>query len=393
MKKVCAFLLILATLTLSLGALTSCSNENQIPEGMQLVAGGETLGYYFYAPEEWTISNVGEIKSAYVSRVDTTSVSLVKVAPESFLPEGEDADAYFFGSYFMASMKDFKGEPKVNDENGEAVTFGTETEGADKAKRYTYTYEYFDYTAEQTVKFGFMQYLLKHDGEYYIFTYSASMENRTGTEITFYDYYLDKDEEEGILTKIINSFRFVQKNGEDEALEYEKDADGYILASDPDLANFSLYVPESFKVDYSSAIVSATHSDGTNVNMTTSAGTNENVNAYMHRRIKELQAFAENIEYDLMKDEDGNVITESNDSETPVIKYERLEDFGGAINAYAYEYTYYIDGEKHYVYQVISIDGWLLNYSGYVFTYTVKEVNKGLHSDELVKMIEKVKFE
>ena len=135
MKKVCAFLLILATLTLSLGALTSCSNENQVPEGMQLVAGGEALGYYFYAPEEWTVSNVGEIKSAYVSRVDTTSVSLVKVSPESFFPEGEDADTYFFGSYFMASMKDFKGEPKVTSENGEAVSFGTETEGADKARR------------------------------------------------------------------------------------------------------------------------------------------------------------------------------------------------------------------------------------------------------------------
>lgn len=392
MKKIGALILLLATLVLTAGSLTSCSSGVEIPEDMQLVFGGEEHGYYFFAPEEWTISNVGQIKSAYASRVDATSVSLVRVDPKDFLPDGKDADTYFFGGFFADSMKDFDGEPKVSNPDGEAITFGKEGEAADKAKRYTYTYEYFDYTANRTIKFGYMQYLLKHDSDYYIFTYAASMEKRSGTDVTFYEYYLDKDGEEGKLTKIINSFRFIDKKGEVSDPEYERDADGYILASDPDLAGFSLYVPESFAVDFGSAIVSATHADGTNVNMTLSAGTNENVNSYMHRRLSELRSFATDIQCEYMKDEDGNVLVDEN-SDNKILKYEKLDDFGGAINAYAYEYTYVIDGERYCVYQVVAIDGWLLNYSGYVFTYTANEVNHSLHSAELDKIIEKVTFE
>ena len=218
------------------------------------------------------------------------------------------------------------------------------------------------------------------------------MENRSGTTETYYESYLYKDGEEGKLTKVINAFTFIDKKGETAEKEYEKDEDGFILASDPDLAGFYLYVPVDFKVDYSSAIVSATHADGTNINMSTSAGTNENVNAYMHRRLNELKSFATNIVCDTMKDENGNVVYEE-DTERAVLKYERLESFGGALAAYAYEYTYEIDGEKYYVYQVVSIDGWLLNYKGYVLTYTVKDVNKDLHSQDIAAIIGKVDFE
>ena len=393
MKKIGALILILATITLIGASFTGCSNKSHIPEDMQVVAGSDALGYYFYAPKEWTISNVGEIKSAYASRVDTTSVSIVKVDPKNFLPDGKDADTYFFGSYFADSTADFKGGISISNPDGEFVTFGKEGETADKAKRYAYTYDYFDQTAGQTVKFGFMQYLLKHDGEYYIFTYAASMEKKSGSEISYYDYYLDRDDKEGKLSKVINNFRFVDKKGDIEEKEYKKDSDGYILASDPALAGFNLYVPESFKVDYSSAIVSATHSDGTNVNMSLTAGTNENVNAYMHRRLSELKSFAENITYEVMMDKNGNVIVEENNSERPVLKYTKLDEFGGAINAYAYEYTYEIGGVKYYVYQIISIEGWLLDYKGYVFTYTAKYENHSFHSDELAKIVEKVKFE
>jgi hypothetical protein len=292
-------------------------------------------------------------------------------------------------------MKDIKDQErlKISNPDGEAVTFGKEGEAADKAKRFAYTYEYFDYTANKTVKFGYMQYLLKHDGDYYIFTYASSMEKRAASEETYFDYYLDKEDKPGKLTEIINSFRFIEKTGEEEAPEYTKDEDGYILISDSELSGFNLYVPSSFKPDYSSAIVSATAPDGTNVNMTSSAGTNENVNAYMHRRLSELKSFAENIECEYMRDEDGNIIVESESSDRKVIKYTRLDDFGGAINAYAYEYTYEISGEKYYCYQVIAIDGWILNYSGYVFTYTAKYDNHSLHSEELANMIKKVDFE
>ena len=47
----------------------------------------------------------------------------------------------------------------------------------------------------------------------------------------------------------------------------------------------------------------------------------------------------------------------------------------------------------YFVYQIVAIDGWLLNYNGYVLTYTVKDANFSLHSDELANIIEMVNFE
>ena len=41
---------------------------------------------------------------------------------------------------------------------------------------------------------------------------------------------------------------------------------------------------------------------------------------------------------------------------------------------------------------LIQVDGWALSYKGYVFTYTAKEANYDSHSDEISKIIDKVKF-
>ena len=84
MKKIGAILILIATLCASMFCLTSCSDGESLPEGMQLIAGGESLGYYFYGPEEWTVSNIGEIKSAYASRVDTSSASSLPSGRKSF---------------------------------------------------------------------------------------------------------------------------------------------------------------------------------------------------------------------------------------------------------------------------------------------------------------------
>ncbi len=174
MKKIVALLSLIAmTVTLTF-SLFSCSGDD-VPDGMQLIAGGESLGYYFYGPEEWTISNIGGVKSAYASRVDSSSVSLTEVYPVDFLPDGaEGADEYFFGSYFKDSLTEFPNEPKVSNPDGENIIFGKEGESADKAKKYTYTYEYFDYTAGKSATFGFMQILIKKADRYFIFTFSLT---------------------------------------------------------------------------------------------------------------------------------------------------------------------------------------------------------------------------
>lgn len=390
MKKIIALLLLTATLVAALFSLGGCSSIDT-PDGMQLVAGGESLGYYFYAPEEWTTSSTGDIKSAYVSRVDTTSVSFAEVKSFSKMPDGVDKSEYFFESYFKDSLDEFPSDnkPKLSKKEGEEIVFGKEGESADKAKRYTYTYEYFDTDANETFKFGVMQILIREADRYYIFTYIASMaEKLSGT--TAYDYYLGDEEDEGKVQQIISEFRFIPIAQDEEANEPKTDEDGFALVSDEDLAGFSLYVPPTFKADFASAIVSATHSDGSNITFSEAKGTNENVNSYMRRRLAQLEQIIDGeIKYEYMYDDKGEPIYDPEGKQ--VIAYKSIK-FGNADAANAYEYTFNYNGSEYHVYQIIAVEGWTLSYRGYVFTYTAKEANYETHINDIMKTIEKVHF-
>ena len=89
MKRILAALMVLVTL-LGVLAMTSCGKKDGIPKGMQLVRGGTEVGYNFYGPEEWIISNYGDISCTYVSISDTSSVTFA----ETEKPEGTIAE-YF----------------------------------------------------------------------------------------------------------------------------------------------------------------------------------------------------------------------------------------------------------------------------------------------------------
>lgn len=371
MKKICALILVLTLTAASVFSLSSCSDDSDIPDGMQLVFGGESEGYYFYAPEEWTVSNIGEIKSAYASRVDSTSVSFAEVYPAAN-DLSVDAESYFFNSYFNDSLSEFPEAMNLNVTiNGEPTAFGKEGESADKAVKYAYNYDYSEH------KFGFMQIFIKEGERYFVFTFCALMEVRTDDK-TYYDYYLEK------LQKVIEEFRFVEITDEKEKTEYKKDSDGFLLISEKKLAGFELYVPESFVPDYSSAIVSATHADGSNINISEATGTGENPNQYVMRRFNELEAVTGS------KISCENAVYGEN-GEITDLKHETVE-FGNATAAYAYEYKFTYNGSTYQVYQVLVIDGFALSYSGYVFTYTAKEANYSLHSDEINAIIQKVNF-
>lgn len=371
MKKLCAMILLLAMAAASLILFSSCTGSSDTPEGMQLVFGSDADGYYFYAPEEWTVSNIGEIKSAYASRVDSTSVSFAEVFPEADVA-GADKDEYFFNSYFSDSLEEFPETMKPTVTlNGEATVFGKDSEAADKAVKYTYNYKYSDNT------FGFMQILIKEKSRYFVFTFCALLEQRTDGK-TYYDYYLEK------LQKVIEEFRFVETTAEKEKTEYQKDADGFILISEKKLAGFKLYVPETFIPDYSSAIVSATHSDGSNVNITEATGTGEQPSEYIMRRFTEIEKVT-GIKISC------DSATYGENGEITALTHEMVQ-FGNAKAGYAYEYKYTYNGSMYHVYQVLVIDGFGIFYDGYVFTYTAKEANYTLHTDEINSIIQKVEF-
>ncbi len=375
MKRKISIALLALLLIASAFTLFSCSKKSDVPSGMQLVAGGTADGYYFYAPEEWTVSNLKDIKSAYASRVDTTSVSFCEIDLSSFISVGVDPSEYFFTSYFNDGLSEFPESAKLEViKEGEATVFGKEKEDADKALKYTYTCEYSQ--NDKAHKFGFMQILIEEKNRFYVFTYCALLEVRTDDK-TYYDFYLDK------LQQIIDEFRFVDLTEEStEEKEYEKDDDGYLLVTDKWLAGFKMFVPESFVPDYSSAVISATHSDGSNINMSESMMTaSMSIDDYLKFRHKELSAFVSDI----------TIIPGENAEEGRIAS---PIEFGDADAAWSCEYTFIYNGEKYHVFQIYAVERPIFFFEGegYVFTYTAKEANYNLHLDEVQKVIQKVDF-
>jgi hypothetical protein len=357
MKKLLCLLLI----AVSLLAFTGCGDKSGIPEGMQLVGGGDGAGYHFFAPEEWIAENLGEIDIVYVSRVDTTSVSFTEIDPQAFVkPDPAKSDTEFFlNDYFNSVKSEFPSDTKFTT-YGAATILGTRETKADGAVKYVYTYSYNGH------RFGFIQILAHNAGRYYILTYSASLDKPKSGDTSKYDYHMQS------FQKIVDNFRFSDKVTKKPEPTYSKDADGDILATDKKLAGFSLYLPEEFKVDYSSAIVSATHSDGSNVTMTKATATGMNIGDYWQLRKKEL----------------SSIVTEI--KEVNIIKSTSL---GNSKSAAAYEYTYVYNGETFHVYQIFAIHGATrFSQKGYVFTYTATDDNFDLHFEEINRIIKKVQF-
>ncbi len=347
--------------------IVSCGDEYETPEGMQFIGGGEEKGYYFFAPEEWTRGeSMNGIDYVYVSRVDTTSVSFTEISPSTFnkLDTTKSDEAFFFEDYFEMSKAEFPDSTVYGEKNGEACLIGSGDTKADKAQKYTFNYIHEDAYTGGNQKVAFMQILASHEGRFYIFTYAATLEKKTD-ELTTYDYYLEK------LQTVIDNIRFTEKkNIEETKKEYQKDADGDVLISDEKLAGFTLYAPKDFEIDYSSAIVSATHADGSNITMTKATATGTTINKYWEFRKTEFSFYVDNIT-------DITVPTEIT--------------LSGAKNAAMYEYTYEYNGKKFHVYQVCAVSGGLFA-DGYMFTYTALEENYSLHFDDIARILEKVEF-
>ena len=352
MKKIISMLLALITV-FSVLAMTSCSNKDGAPDGMQLVRGGEDVGYYFYGPEEWVVANYADIACTYASKIDMSSMTFV----EAVKPEGTVAE------YFESEKLKFPYEISVT-VNGEDCNFGN-TFGAKKYV-YTYTYKTFSYTC--------MQIFVTHGERFFIFTYTASNAKRNDAELSFYDYYLDK------VQATTEAFKIVDKSGKASTQEYERDADGYILISDKDLAGFNMYVPDSFKVDHASALVSATHPDGSNVNMSRTTYTQVSSEEYWQARRQNIEAYA-----DKVLDESGALVSslkQIGDKPTQIYP----DDVRWAL---AYEYTYVYEGVTYHVYQVHIVQSAT---DGYVFTYIATEENYLAHLAEIEKVLNKIEY-
>lgn len=348
MKRTLAALLALVMIIFATLSLTSCSNKDGAPDGMVLVQGGESLGYYFYGPEEWVVANIGEIACTYVSKIDMSSMTFVK----SEKPEGSIEE------YFEGEKVKFPYEINVS-VNAEKCTFGN----ADTlATKYVYSYTYKD------IGYTCMQIFVSNADSFYIFTYTANNIEQDGEE-SYYQRYLEK------VTATVDAFVFTNKaEGESTAPEYERDADGYLLVSDKTLSGFKMYVPDCYTVDFASSLVSVSREDGTNISISQLTYTGVTFLEYWQARMDNINSFANGTCKGVRPlNADG---------------IERLS-IEGTNNAMAYEYTYSYDGTDYHVYQVVIIENGV---NGYVFTYTASEALYSEHLDEAMKVLYKVEF-
>ena len=334
-------------MTACLMSLFSCSGTAGVPEGMQLVRGSESLGYYFYAPEEWTVANIGEVASAYASSVDSSNVSYVEIDPiDTTVKE-----------YFEKSLLEFTLEVEVVNQDGEAVIFGN----ADNARAFVFDYTYAEH------KFRTMQIFAEFENRFGIFTFTSFRENMSSSEKTQYEYYLEK------VKSITDNFKFVSKTKGEDAPTFEKGEDGYYLVSDHKTAGFSLYLPDGFEVDYSSGIVTAHTEDGSSLTLSRATSTGVDITTYWNMRKAELEALFGNITV-ILKDGQEKELYEAT--------------LGDSNRAAAVEYTYEYAGKTYHVYQIFGVTTW----NGYVFTFTATEDNYQSHIDAIKAIAGKVKF-
>lgn len=341
MKKIISFCLIIATVCLLAFSLTGCKKDDGAPEGMQIVRAGSEYGYSFYAPEEWTVSNHGDVACVYVSKLDSTSVTFVKADA----PEKDKITEYFDGD-----MAKFPFAIEVGIKR-EATAFGNATD----AYKFTYSYEY------SGAKIGVMQIFVYNGADFYIFTYTSSLgEKEDGT--SYYDFYLEK------VSSIITNFKFTEKSGEPSAPEYESDGKGNILVSDKAICGFTMYVPEAYRVDYSSGIVSVTRGDGTNINMSETDYAASSTQEYWKHKKETLESIV------------GTV--------TEIEMYTDVSSQTQAGWGCAFEYSYTFGGADYHVYQVLVNKGMKL----YVFTYTAEEASYATYLEEAKAVLANIEF-
>ncbi len=356
MKKTLSLFVTILMLVGVLVTLASCGGTNtnttsEVPEGMKLVRGGEDIGYYFYAPTEWTVASDGMYNVVYVSSINNTSVSFV----EAPMPEGSIAE------YFESEKAKMPAEITVTT-NGEKCNLGNAT----AAYRYVFNYVY------QDVQIRAMQVFATFEDRFFILTYTYIPFYVTEGEDTYYTTYLGKVE------GIMESIKFVEKKpGSTQAPEYTTDNDGYILISDRTLCGFDMYVPKAYTPGTSSAIVSATRDDGTHVNIS-QVTMNLGLEKYWEIREGELKAMA-----DTVIDENGKTVSTYN----LIHMDDKASEVGNTLRC-SFEYTYTYNGREMHIYQVyIRTSG-----KDYMFTYSADEALYNEHLAEAKKIIEKVIF-
>ena len=389
LKRILSIFALMLTL---ITVLCSCGDDDGLPEGMVLGCDPDKTGYYFYIPEGWTSSNAGEISRAHVSSLDASSVSIAKMNSEtvaSLSLTGEwDTDKTVLADYTVLDVSTLPcDEPPVfvtvDGKSYEDCIFASKP-----AIKLTYTFNITDASTEKVVSFRTMQILVRHGADVYILTYQST-DAIMREDTSYYNYYYTFVED------VVKNFAFAENSPELTKNPEDTDGDGYYLASDRELAGFDLYLPNSFKLDYSSGLIGATVGESAYLTVTKATSTNVSILNYMIDRKAQLS----NI-FDDFTDM-AITITQASSAGMEQLK-ERFPDiaeggikvdasiaFGSVESALCYEYTFSKGDAVYRVYQIYAIYG----RSGYVFTYTAEASVYGEYIDAIEDVLERIVFE
>ncbi len=365
MKKLLTLATALLISLTCLFGLVSCDEGAGVPEGMQLVRGGDKYGYCFFAPEGWTVSSYGDFASAYLSTVTPVSVSF----GEAEMPkEGKDGfTEEEIRAYFASRVKNiaFVSDSLKITTDGVKAPFGNET----NAYKFDFTYEYPQKSG--AIPYRTLQYIIVRNDRLYIFQYTAQNTAPKYAEdgMTYFELYISHEQNDNVVNayEAISSFVFLDKAGEPPKAAGSQGE--LVLVSDPDLAGFELYAPKDSVEIASSALVQRDLGDGASVSMSRlvmdslSSGdvdTDDYFDGIKQNLEKTFGKITMISEYGAVENEDGSYTYPN-----------RLEnELSGSEGGLFYEYEYSYGGVSYRTYTVISVVKSGLSYDYFVFTYS-----------------------
>ncbi len=365
MKGILKFLCA-AVLTLTLFGLVSCGKEAGVPDGMQLVRGGEEYGYNFYAPEEWVVSSYGEFASAYISVTNNSSITFGEASmPDYGKDDGgfDEADAV---KYFNENMDnlDYMKSREIT-VNAEKCAFGNEQ----NAYKFIYTYSYENADGSK-INYRAMQILAARADRLYIFLYNSQNTAPAYAEdgVTFYEIYLEK------VNEVVSAFRFLDTPPVKAPITAGSSGE-LTLVSDRKICGFDFYAPADSLPVATSALVHRNLGGGSSVSISelVSNSTSTHPDEYFDGIRSNMQKSFGEIEYQA-PEKDSN-----------------KREVKGAMWAYFYEYSYSYAGVKYKGCTVLIQTGTnSLNAKAYILTYTAPT---GSYDGELLtEMLDRLEF-
>ena len=327
MKKHVA-LRVLLSMTLALLASCGAGGESgTLPTGMKIGEVGD--GYTLYVPEDWTVERSTGVTMAYVSAVDTTNVTLVRV------PSDKAPSAYL--ESYAATLSETLTEY--------ALLEADVTELGGKSAAYRI------FTGKVAgVEYRYLQTAASVDGVIYLLTYTARTEIPSG-DVSYYDRYVKK------VLDMIEVFLF-EGEAADTTTERptpEGNGEGLYLASDPAVSRYSLWVPADWTVDLANGTTSV-FCEGAVVTVTYEIPEEATLLDYWATKSGVYQTLYPS--YTLIESE----------CSAPAEKREDVEVWLDEHQAVRYVFTYEAGGVTYKVQKLLAVDGLYV----YTLSYTAR---------------------